>query len=166
MTKTSDTTPIASFTEGTPLSTFGAREYKLFQDRIVVCGGRFGQRFETTIRLEDIRAQPGTLFVHGQMFVIGSFLVASMLLFLLAIFLIFGNYDGKFTICYSVGALLAATGIGCCVMSFRKIYMIRFNNNSGVPALDVIAHSKARRQEQYKFGAMIEEQLAKRSTNE
>ncbi len=153
---------IATFADGSVLSTFGKRDYELFADRVVVCGGRWGEKFETTILLDELRREPERLLRHSQMFRFGVLLSASTLLLLLVTSIIFGNFAGKFTAWYAAGSLLVILGVLGCITSFRRIHMTRFLNKSGVPSLAVIAQHKAKRQEQEAFVLAIQKQLAER----
>jgi hypothetical protein len=163
MASTKNMIPIATFTDGSALSTFGKREYKLFPDCVAVCGGRWGEKFDTTILLDEIRPEPERLWVHSQMFRFGVGLSASTLLLLLVTSIVFGNYDGKFTIWYVAGALLVTLGGLGCIASFRRIHMTRFlSDKAGVPLLAVIAEHKSKRQEQEAFVLAIQKQLAER----
>lgn len=153
-------TPLAEFADGSSISTFGKREYRLLPDRVVVCGGRLGEKFEASVSLRDIRPEPERLWVHSQMLRFGAVLAAVTSLLLLMTSLIFGNYQHKFTVWYLGGALLVALGLAGCLAGFRRICVIRFlNNQSGVPLLVVIAR-RAKRKDQEAFSAAIQSQIA------
>ena len=153
-------TPLAEFADGSPVSTFGKRKYRLLPDRVVVSGGRLGEKFETSISLGDIRAEPERLWIHSQIFRFGAVLAAVTLLLLMVTSVIFGNYKHNFTIWYLAGAFLVALGVVGCLAAFRSVHVIRFlSDKSGMPLLDVIAHRRSKRREQEVFVVAIQNQI-------
>jgi len=153
--------PVATYSDGGALSTFGRNVYRLYPDKISVTGNRVGQTFDATIPLSDFRSDPVHLWGHGQSFRYGSVLsaVTSLLLFVSTI--IFRPYQVEFAVWYYGGAALIAVGILGCVLAFRKIQIVRFvGETTGIARLDVFAHSRANRKLQEAFVSAIQRQIA------
>jgi hypothetical protein len=149
--------PIATYRE----SRFDREcDFELYPDSIRAAGRTSRGKFETTITLSTLDPNFDRMWLFSSVFYVCAFLFMVGVVTLL--FVVIGRNDGTFdSLSGWIGALTVVSFVGA-IANARKVELLRFNSDAGVPRLDIARVGKQSKELDRFVSALVERiELAK-----